>query len=405
MTTFNAFLEDTCVLATASFLLTRGSWLRVLETPRPRKQTLLLGAIFTIVGALQNLTPEARYPYAPSTLIVTFATLVAGGEVGLLSALGISLSALALQEQSATLLLFLASLLSVPIAALLRRTPNHLSLVLLAGVLTQSSALVLEWALSLWSQAPFSPLKAVISIPANALACPLLVLIVRDARRAAETERLTHEAEKARLLATETQLSALRARLNPHFLYNALSSIAALCRIAPEKAERAVVRLGTLLRRALELNSKEPICLREELEAARAYAEIEGYRFGNRLQFQWKIDESALSAGIPALSLVTLIENAVTHGIGKRPGPGTVTILVRGGRRTLVAVADNGIGIDHLNRQPTAPSSEQGLHGLGMVAGELRLLFGPKARVRLFSKPGVGTLAVLVLPGEPTRRS
>lgn len=399
MITLYDFLDDTCVFVTVAFLITRGSWLRFLEYPRPWRQTLLLGALSTLVGTFQIVVPQSRFPYGPSTLLVIFTTLVLGWEVGLFTGLGISVTGLLFHAPGA-LSRFPITLCSVLIAQVIRQHPKRTTvMVLLAGILAQSIALGFRTLFaSLHLSEPFDLGKYLVTVPANAVGLYLLTLIVRDARRAADVERLTHEAEQARHLATEANLAALRARLNPHFLYNALSTIAALCRIAPRKAERAVIRLGTLLRKAIELNPNAPISLQEELEAARAYTEIEEYRFGDRLRFVWKIDELALGASVPALALVTLIENAVTHGIGGRPGIGTVTITIRGGRRTLVAVADDGVGLPLHSRPSLTSGATTPLHGLGMVARELRLLFGPQAQLRLFSPQGCGTLAVLVLP-------
>lgn len=401
MLTLNDFLDDTCAFVTVAFLITRGSWLRFLEYPRPQRQTLFLGLIFSLIGTLQLLSPESRYPYAPSSLLVIFTTLTMGWEVGFLTGIGISITGVAFHTQGAWAR-FPITVCSVLIAQWVRQHPRRNTLmIIVAGMFAQSIALLFRTLFSHFKLAePFDLGKYLITVPANAIGLLLLTLIVRDARRAAAAERLAHEAEQARRLATEAHLVALRSRLNPHFLYNALSTIAALCRIAPLKAERAIIRLGTLLRKALELNPNAPITIAEELESARAYAEIEEHRFGNRLKFVWKIDDTALLACIPALSLVTLIENAVTHGIGGRPGPGTVTITIRRNQQhTLVAVADNGIGLPEKPRLNFTTAETSHPHGLVMITNELQLLFGPQARIRLFSPQDCGTLAVLVLPG------
>lgn len=400
MTTLYDFLDDTCAFVTVAFLITRGSWLRFLEYPRPLRQTVLLGLLFTLIGTFQIVVPQSRFPYGPSTLVVIFTTLILGWEVGLLTGLGISTTGLIFHTPGGGSR-FPITLCTVVIAQVVRQHPRrNTAMILGAGILAQSLALAFRTLFAILKLSePFDLGRYLITVPANAVGLFLLTLIVRDARRAADVDRLTHEAEQARHIATEANLVALRARLNPHFLYNALSTIAALCRIAPRKAERAVIRLGTLLRKAIELNPNEPISLQEELEAARAYTEIEEYRFGDRLRFVWKIEEVALGASIPALSLVTLIENAVTHGVGGRPGLGTVTITIRAGRRILVAVSDDGVGLSHHSRQTLTSGATTPLHGLGMVASELKLLFGEDARLRLFSPQGCGTLAVLVLPG------
>ena len=93
----------------------------------------------------------------------------------------------------------------------------------------------------------------------------LLLLVAHDARLRAESERNRAEAERAQALVTEAQLNALRARVHPHFLFNALTSIAALCAEAPPRAEAATVRLGQLMRHALETHGTTPLCLSDEI--------------------------------------------------------------------------------------------------------------------------------------------
>lgn len=124
-------------------------------------------------------------------------------------------------------------------------------------------------------------------------------------RRVLETEVSAREAE----------LRALRAQLNPHFLFNSLNSISALVGTDPEGARRMCERLGDFLRRTLALGARDAVTLGEELELVDRYLAIEQVRFGDRLQVEWELDPRAGSARVPPLFLQPLVENAVKHGV------------------------------------------------------------------------------------------
>jgi two-component system LytT family sensor kinase len=237
-------------------------------------------------------------------------------------------------------------------------------------------------------------------------------MIVHDAQVRADGERFRVEAERSRALLAEAQLAALRARLHPHFLFNALTSIAALCRMAPEKAEAAVIQLGQITRRALEADARASIPLADEIEYVEEFVEIEKLRLGERLRVLWDVDRgSAAAVRLPPFVLQTLVENAIQHGIAPKIGPGTVTVTVRGGRRrVVVAVRDDGVGADRgavsyrCGGRLAGGGSVMGgrgggrPHGLEIVAEQLCLLYGHRARLRLFGRPDVGTCVVFSVP-------
>ncbi|MCH8551756.1 MAG: histidine kinase [Natronospirillum sp.] len=124
---------------------------------------------------------------------------------------------------------------------------------------------------------------------------------------------------------TQAELDALQARLNPHFLFNALNSVAALIRQDPQRAEQAVEHLADLMRASLR-SQQSLITLREELDLTRAYVWLEQARFGDRLQIAWDVDDRLLEERVPMLSLQPLVENAVKHGIAPSTDGGTVHI-------------------------------------------------------------------------------
>lgn len=130
-----------------------------------------------------------------------------------------------------------------------------------------------------------------------------------------------NQAEKrsqdAAIKARDAELKALRAQLNPHFLFNSLNSISALTTQNPQKAREMCVLLSDFLRKSLRLGEKVSVTLGEEIDLLKYYLGIEKVRFGNRLETVWEIDESLLATPIPTLLLQPLVENAIKHGIGQ----------------------------------------------------------------------------------------
>ena len=205
------------------------------------------------------------------------------------------------------------------------------------------------------------------------------------------------ERELADLAAT-AQLAALRAQINPHFLFNSLNSIAQLIHTDPDKAEACVERLADLFRYILRRAEKEFVPLGEELEMAEAYLDIERARFGDRLRVETRIDPRSRQQLIPNLILQPLVENAVKHGLSLKIGAGTVHIgaEVAGGLLTLT-VDDDGLGMP---APALARVYERGV-GLRNLRDRLARLYGPGHLPEITSAPGQGTQVRLRLPARP----
>jgi len=174
--------------------------------------------------------------------------------------------------------------------------------------------------------------------------------------QAAQLESLLHQA----------QLDALRSQLNPHFLFNALHSMAELVHTDPKLAEQLIVRLGELLRQVLQSSTRHESSLAEELEFIRGYVEIEQMRLGDRLSVKWEIDPAVLDARVPGLILQPLVENAVQHGIAATTAPGTLTI------RAWREVADLCLEVHDTGRGPDASVSRPS-NGVGLSNTRARL--------------------------------
>jgi signal transduction histidine kinase len=189
------------------------------------------------------------------------------------------------------------------------------------------------------------------------------------------------------------QLEALSAQLNPHFLFNALNSIAELVHRDPVTADRVTVGLAALLRQSLANGGAQEIPLRHELELLAGYVEIERVRMPARLTFERAIDPAALDCYVPPFVLQPLVENAVVHAVAHRSTPGTVRLEVRreGPRLSLSVVDDGGAEV--------APRRGHGL-GLSNTRARLQCLYGDAASMELVTHVGAGTRATITLPAR-----
>jgi sensor histidine kinase YesM len=142
-----------------------------------------------------------------------------------------------------------------------------------------------------------------------------------------ESRRAEAQAVEARVLARDAELRALKAQVNPHFLFNSLNSISALTSVDPAKARQMCILLAEFLRMTLGLGEKSAIPLAEELALLERFLAIEKVRFGARLHVEEEIQEESRNVLVPPLVLQPLVENAVVHGIGNLPDGGTIRLV------------------------------------------------------------------------------
>jgi signal transduction histidine kinase len=206
----------------------------------------------------------------------------------------------------------------------------------------------------------------------------------------------SRERQLAEMAAT-AQLAALRAQINPHFLFNSLNSIAQLIHVDPDKAEACVERLAELFRYILRRAEKEFVPLADELQMAEAYLEIERARFGDRLRVEKDVDPSSLHRLVPNFILQPLVENAVKHGLSRKMGPGTVRIGARVVDGLLdITVTDDGLG---MRSADLAAIYQRGV-GLQNLRDRLARLYGLAHLPDIASTPGAGTRVSLRLPAR-----
>lgn len=219
---------------------------------------------------------------------------------------------------------------------------------------------------------------------------------LQSARRLRDEERRAVRAEALRI---DAELRALRAQLNPHFLFNTLHSITALVRIDPADGERALEHFASLLRYVLDVNRErsEEVPLEEELGFVRTYLALERLRLGDRLQVEEEIDPDALECLVLGFSLQPLVENAIRHGIAPRSGRTTLRIAAHlEGDQLVLEVADDGSGADG-----PAVAEASGV-GLSAVRQRLETRWGNQARLEIVTAPRSGFLVRLVLPAVTT---
>ena len=202
-------------------------------------------------------------------------------------------------------------------------------------------------------------------------------------------------ASAARLQAqlAQAEVVALRANLQPHFLFNALHSVGALVRARDHDGAILVIsELSDLLRAQLRRDAPDEVALRDEIAFVERYLAIEQVRFRDRLRVRWEIAPNTRDAVIPRLLLQPLAENAIRHGIGRSSTAGLVVISsARDGEWLEIAVTDDGPG-------PTAQSDNNGGLGLATARARLRHAYGPRADVTLRRAETGGAMAVARLP-------
>lgn len=242
----------------------------------------------------------------------------------------------------------------------------------------------------------------------------LVVVALALVVRGVEGEIARRQAAAAELARTRAELRALRAQINPHFLFNALNTIRYFVRTDPETARRLLLDLSRVFQRALR--SGELVPLRDEIAYVEAYLALESARLDERLQVVWSVPIEGEEGGrsqdgtanwrdvlVPTLILQPLVENAVLHGVSRKPEGGTVRIDLRqAGRDLRLQVEDDGPGIPAERLAQIRVPATQDDPGVGLrnVDGRLRALYGEDYGLAIESEPGQGTRVTIRIPVE-----
>jgi sensor histidine kinase YesM len=190
----------------------------------------------------------------------------------------------------------------------------------------------------------------------------------------------------------DLKMETLRAKSDPHFLFNTLNSICQLAYESPEKTESAILSLSGLFRYILASGDRATVSLDEELAIVRSYLDLEKIRFGDRLNYSINISSDISEVFIPALSIQPIVENSIKHGFTNKNGTGIITIDVKHKDiSAVISVHDNGAGFDE--NKPIVSG-----HGLTILEERLKCLWNDNASLHLKSSSECGTTVDIVIP-------
>lgn len=200
------------------------------------------------------------------------------------------------------------------------------------------------------------------------------------------------ELDKVQLASTikDLELNTIKAHVNPHFMFNALNSIRALVDENPERARMAITELSNILRSSMQADKKKTTTLREELSIVKDYLALERIRFEDRLNVDFDVEEDLLGQSIPPMTLQTLVENAIKHGISRSVEGGTIKVSAST-IDTFWQIKVENTGKLDLSKEPK---------GFGIISTKdrLRLLYGEKASFVLQDLPGNKVVATMIIP-------
>lgn len=211
--------------------------------------------------------------------------------------------------------------------------------------------------------------------------------------------------DEQKIMLSQAEYSMLKAQVNPHFLFNTLSTIRALVRTAPENARARIKDLSDFLRQSLE-RSEDMVSLAEELDLVRSYIRLERSRFGDRIQVSEMIEAELMDVRLPVFTLQPLMENAIKHGLASKDSGGNLQLRIyKNEQHLLIDVEDDGLGMSterlgqilkfngHLSRSTTGAGI-----GLNNIQKRIQTTFGPDFGLKISSQPGKGTLVQIRLP-------
>lgn len=224
------------------------------------------------------------------------------------------------------------------------------------------------------------------------------IAVARGLGELLSTQLELSELEKQQALAVSSELKALRAQINPHFLFNTLNTIAALTRTDPQAARRLIINFADFFRESLERQSQFTT-LDEELRYVNSYLVFEKARFGAMLQVEKHIDKSARRITLPSLVVQPLVENAIKHGMA---GSGRLHLMLSAkvdDSHLVVEVRDDGVGMAADGDSQVVSGRGKGLGiGLTNVRERLRSLYGSTSLLSISSTLGEGTAVTLKIP-------
>src|SRR3984893_6532279 len=390
----DAIFNKVCVLVTAAFALTLVPGFRQTERSllsRRDQGTALL--VFLVLGLVEEVTVSHAGWLNERIVAACAAGLVAGPWVGV--TVGVFVTWLAVAHDGLPLGSIAIPMLCGGLAGgtLYRWRPKLARYPLTGFCLTLGVSLLrsgLLYLSALYSRTvPPRPEEIGMAPVLQGLGAALILAIIEQVRDRDEQTRAAASAEAR----------ALQARMNPHFLSNALNTLAALSRIAPREVPRVAGRLRLFLRASFDQHERLFVTMEEELAIVRAYLDTESLRLGDRLKVEETIDPRLLKALMPPFSFQPLVENAVQHGLHSSPRAGQLQFIVRPtGEWLEVSIRDDGQGVPPTEVEHVFFAERQRVHALVLLRRRLQGLFGRSFQLEVRSKIGEGTMVTMRIP-------
>jgi len=240
------------------------------------------------------------------------------------------------------------------------------------------------------------PAGALVVLTGSAVG-PYLIRAADETSRFITTQLELSDLDSSRADLARAEVRALRAQISPHFIYNALTTIAAFVRSDPDRARELLLEFADFTRYSFR-QAGEFTTLADELGNIEKYLILERARFGDRLRIRWTIAPEVLGVVVPFLSIQPLVENAVRHGLAGRPGGGTVVVTASdNGPDCVISVEDDGVGMDPDSVGVHAHDDADHV-GLGNVDDRLRAAFGEDYGLVVETAPDAGTKVIVRLP-------
>ena len=211
---------------------------------------------------------------------------------------------------------------------------------------------------------------------------------------------------KAQIMEKESELKALQAQINPHFLYNSLSTISWMARkVKDENIDNLSMQLAQFYRLVLS-KGNSIITVEDEINLLKAYVEIEKIRFENLFHVEYDLDKTALSCKMVKIILQPIAENTINHGIAPKDSKGTMLVRLRQDAENLYfTIIDDGVGMNrstlrNINSGQVVKRRESG-YAIHNIMERLKAVYGEKGQVTIFSSPGIGCTVNIVIPKSP----
>jgi two-component system, LytTR family, sensor kinase len=383
-----------CVLVTAAFALTLVPGFR--RSERSLLSVLDRGTalvVFLLLGIVEEASVRQTGWFNHRIVVVCAAGLLAGPGVGIVVALFVMWLAVVYDGLPLAPIAILMSSTGLIAGCIHRWHPKLAQRPLIGFCLTFGVSVLRDspnYFYIPFSGATLETLGQLGMAPVlQGLGTALILAIVEQVRERDEQTRAAASAE----------VRALQARMNPHFLFNALNALAALAMVAPREIPRAAGRLRQFLRASFEQQERALVPLEEELAVVRAYLDIESLRLGARLKVEEIIDPGLAQVLTPPFSLQPLVENAVRHGLQSSPKAGRLRLAVRLIEQWLeMSVSDDGQGVPSTEVETVFFASRPQVHALELLRRRLHGLFGRSFRLEVRSEVGQGTTVTVRIP-------